>query len=67
MITITKKRGLRMCNVCMHIDCTNRTEYGYCKTTACINPKYNQIQIVSDKTLTDEELNEYIKKYNSYQ
>lgn len=56
-----------MCNICMHVDCTNKTEYGYCKTTACINPKYNKIQIVSDKTLTDEELNEYIKKYNSYQ
>ena len=21
--------------------CENKTEYGYCRTTACINPKYN--------------------------
>ena len=22
-------------------DCSNKTEFGYCKTTACTNPKYN--------------------------
>lgn len=24
-------------------DCFNKTEYGYCKTTGCINPVYQQI------------------------
>ena len=22
-------------------DCNNKTEFGYCKTTACTNPKYS--------------------------
>ena len=25
---------------CPYWDCPNRNELGYCKTTACINPKY---------------------------
>ena len=25
---------------CLYV-CENKTEYGYCKTTACINPKHN--------------------------
>ena len=33
----TEKGGVQ---VCPHI-CDNKTKYGYCKTTACINPKYN--------------------------
>ena len=42
--------------ICPYI-CDNKTEYGYCKTTACINPnKYNQNYIVSNHTLTNEEL-----------
>lgn len=28
---------------CLHYDCTNRNNFGYCKTTACINPKYSNI------------------------
>ena len=28
---------------CLHYDCTNRNSFGYCKTTACINPKYSNI------------------------
>ena len=24
-------------------DCDNKTEYGYCKSTGCINPKYQQL------------------------
>ena len=24
-------------------DCNNKTEYGYCKTTGCINPNHRQI------------------------
>lgn len=31
-------------STCPHYDCTNRTENGYCKTTACINSKYNGLQ-----------------------
>lgn len=27
---------------CMH-NCTNQTSSGYCKTTTCINPLFNQI------------------------
>ena len=23
-------------------NCSNKTEYGYCKTTGCINPKYQE-------------------------
>ncbi len=41
--------------ICPYI-CENKTEYGYCKTTSCINPKYNQTYIISNRTLTDEEL-----------
>lgn len=41
--------------ICPYI-CDNKTEYGHCKTTACINPKYNQTYIVSNHTLTNEEL-----------
>lgn len=27
--------------MCEHYDCPYRTEFGYCKFTACINTKYN--------------------------
>ena len=27
-------------NMCQHV-CDNKTAEGFCKTTACINPKYN--------------------------
>ena len=30
-------------DACLHYDCTNRNSFGYCKTTACINPKYSNI------------------------
>ena len=29
-------------NICPYI-CDNKTEYGYCKTTTCINPGYHNI------------------------
>lgn len=32
--------GFTPSDKCLHL-CGNKTEYGYCKTTACINPKYN--------------------------
>ena len=41
--------------ICPYI-CDNKTEYGYCKTTACINPQYNKLCIVSNHTLTNEEI-----------
>lgn len=25
---------------CLHYDCSNRNSFGYCRTTACCNPKY---------------------------
>ena len=31
--------------ICPYI-CNNKTEYGYCKTTACINPEYNKIYTI---------------------
>lgn len=31
-----------MIGICPY-DCNNKTEYGYCKNTGCINPKYQQI------------------------
>ena len=44
--------------ICPYI-CNNKTVYGYCKTTACINPEYNKIYTISKRTLrilTNEEL-----------
>ena len=41
--------------------CNNKTELGYCKTSVCVNPKYNSFCITSSKTLTKEEL-EQIEK-----
>lgn len=29
--------------LCPYYDCTNKNGFGYCKTTACINPKYSNI------------------------
>ena len=43
--------------ICPYI-CYNKTEYGYCKTTACINPEYSKIYTTSKRTLrilTNEE------------
>ena len=31
-------------NACPYV-CNNKTEFGYCKTTVCINPMYNQQSI----------------------
>lgn len=61
---------------CLHYECTNRNSFGYCKTTACINPKYSNIgtaqygqgaqkRIVTNadriRSMTDEELAEFIE------
>lgn len=43
--------------ICPYI-CDNKTAYGYCKTTACINSEYNKIYTISKQTLrilTNEE------------
>ena len=32
-----------MIGICPY-DCDNKTEFGYCKSTGCINPKYNQME-----------------------
>ena len=43
--------------ICPYL-CNNKTVYGYCKTTACINPEYNKIYTISKRTLrilTNEE------------
>jgi len=31
-----------MITPCLHFDCDNKNSFGYCKTTCCINPKYNR-------------------------
>ena len=43
--------------ICPYL-CNNKTVYGYCKTTACINPEYNKIYTISKRILrilTNEE------------
>ena len=32
--------------------CTNKTEFGYCKTTGCINPQYAQIGTTPGEVIT---------------
>lgn len=27
--------------------CSNKTDFGYCRTTGCINPKYSQMKTVT--------------------
>ena len=46
--------------VCPYNDCQNRTDLGYCKTTACINPKYNRFTF---NTASDYK---YPKSYITY-
>ena len=36
---------------CLH-DCNNKTEFGYCKTTGCINPQWNHRTITYGSTKT---------------
>ena len=62
---------------CLHYDCTNRNSFDYCKTTACINPKYSNIgtaqygqgvqkRIVTNadriRAMTDEELAAWLEE-----
>ena len=35
---------------CCPFDCTNKNSLGYCQTTACINPLYNQISYTQNFT-----------------
>lgn len=48
--------------MCYHFDCNNRTELGFCKTTACINPKYANKTITTNKTELDNDWN-FINSY----
>ncbi len=32
---------------CPYWDCPNRNELGYCKTTCCINPKYQSEKYIT--------------------
>lgn len=34
-----------MITPCLHFDCDNRSSFGYCKSTCCINIKYNRQKI----------------------
>ena len=48
--------------ICMHLDCNNKTGLGYCKTTGCINPKYNHITNINlNHTMTEQEIQSFIK------
>lgn len=47
--------------ICPYI-CDNKTGLGYCKTSVCVNPKYNSFYITSSKTLTKEELEQIEKQ-----
>ncbi len=71
-----------MLQQCLHYDCNNRNNAGFCNTTMCINPRYSKIgsaqygqgvqkQIVSNadriRNMTDEELAEvFVKKADCY-
>ena len=43
---------------CPYWDCSNRNELGYCRMTACINPKY-QSNTYSSSTSTSVETTRY--------
>lgn len=36
---------------CPHYDCTNRNSFGYCDSTACINPNYNFRSLTTMQTV----------------
>ncbi len=36
---------------CPHYDCTNRNSFGYCNSTACINPNYNFRSLTTMQTV----------------
>lgn len=54
---------------CPYWECPNRNEFGYCKTTVCINPKYqsntyrttNTTEIVRNETYYTDCLEEVIE------
>ena len=39
---------------CCHYDCSNRTSFGYCKTTVCINSNYATEWIASTWNKTEQ-------------
>ena len=43
-----------MIGACPYL-CSNKTDFGYCRTTGCINPKYSQTKTVTvmDKKTCD--------------
>ena len=38
------------CGRCDKI-CSNKTEFGYCKTTACTNPEYSGVNVGINETI----------------
>jgi hypothetical protein len=49
-----EKGGNVKMNYCPYVMCPNKNEYGYCKSTACTNPKHNlQIYVSSGTVLRD--------------
>ena len=70
-----------MITPCPYFDCENRTEFGYCKTTACINPIHSNIgtaqygkgvqrNIITNadriRAMTDEELANFMMHFSDY-
>lgn len=66
-----------MISPCLHYDCDFRNNAGYCKISACVNPKYNNQLINTNvskmpqtngdriRSMSDEELaDEYIRIYS---
>lgn len=48
---------------CPYWDCTNRNEMGYCKTTTCINPKYQSNTFHTSATTTKQNNQVYFTDY----
>lgn len=46
--------------ICKHFDCSNRTDLGYCRTSACIHPNYSQIK---NEAYIPVEWNSYLHAY----
>ena len=61
MIIVRLGKGEKM-GPCPYYDCTNRNSFGYCKTTACINPNYNHKSLTVDAEPTEEQVKEYCHK-----
>lgn len=49
---------------CPYWDCINRNELGYCKTTVCINPKYQSSTFKTTATTSIRDNETYYTNYS---